>query len=108
MPAVPSVLCFDEGFVITSMLSMVSAGICRSICARLSAVMPISLPLIHTITSALPRREISPSLLTSTDGTEASSSSADAPADEMLELTLNTLCSVFTDIWLRCPVTTTS
>ena len=29
IPAVPSVLCLDDGLVITSMLSIVSAGICR-------------------------------------------------------------------------------
>ena len=90
MPAVPSGLYFAEGFVITSMRSIVSPGICSRIWARFSAVSPDSLPLIHTVTDELPRSDTSPSWSTSTDGIDSKSSLADAPADAMSASTVKT------------------
>ena len=83
IPEVPSGLNLAEGFVITSIDSMLSAGICCSICARLSAVSPDGLPLIHTSTLELLRSDTFPSLSTSTEGMFCSASVAEPPADAM-------------------------
>ena len=80
MPDVPSGLNFAEGLVISSIRSILSAGICSSICAWLSAVKPDAFPLIQIVTLELPRREISPSLSTSTEGILPRISLADPPA----------------------------
>ena len=66
IPEVPSGLNLAEGLVITSIRSILSAGNCSRICARLSAESPEARPLIHTVTSLLPRKDTSPSLSTST------------------------------------------
>ena len=80
IPEVPSGLNLAEGFVINSMRSILSAGICSSIWAWLSADRPDALPLIQIVTLEFPRKEISPSLSTSTEGIFSSSSLADPPA----------------------------
>ena len=80
IPAEPSAENLAEGLSITSIRSMLSAGICWSISPRLSEVRPDDLPLIHTSTLVLPRNETLPSLSTSTDGMFSRTSEAVAPA----------------------------
>ena len=82
MPELPSAENFAEGLSITSILSMLSAGICCSIVPRLSLVSPLDLPFIHTSTLVLPRSDMFPSLSTSTEGMFSSASDADAPMFE--------------------------
>ena len=108
IPAVPSGLNFADGLVMTSTRSMLSAGICSRIWARLSAVRPESLPLIHTVTELLPRSDTSPSWSTSTEGIDSRSSLALMPAAEMLASTVKTFLSSSKRIWLLTPSTTTS
>ena len=94
IPEVPSGLNFAEGFVINSIRSMLSAGICSRIWAWLSADKPDALPLIQIVTLEFPRKEISPSLSTSTEGIFSSSSLADPPAWEILDSTSKTFLSI--------------
>ena len=107
MPAEPSAENFADGLSITSMLSMVSAGNCCRICARLSVVRPDALPFIHTSTDELPRSDTLPSLSTSTEGMLSSTSDADCPALPMSCATSNVLRSTSSFIAERCPVTVT-
>ena len=92
MPAVPSGEYLALGLSITSMRSMLSAGICCRISARLSLVRPLLLPLIHTSTLELPRSEISPSVVTSTEGM-FSRSLTEPPAAASTSSTVNVLRS---------------
>ena len=108
MPAVPSGEYLAEGLSMTSMRSMLSAGICCSISPRLSVVSPLALPLIHTSTLELPRREISPSVVTSTLGMFSNRSLAEPPAAEITSSTVNDLRSTSNFICERWPVTVTS
>ncbi len=57
IPEVPSGLNFAEGFVINSIRSMLSAGICSRIWAWLSADKPDALPLIQIVTLEFPRKD---------------------------------------------------
>ena len=83
IPEVPSGLNLAEGLVITSIRSILSAGNCSRICARLSAESPEARPLIHTVTSLLPRKDTSPSLSTSTEGILVRTSLAVPPVEEI-------------------------
>ena len=108
MPALPSALYLAEGLSITSILSMLSAGSCCSISARLSLVSPLALPLIHTSTLVLPRSDMLPSVSTSTEGMFSSTSLAAPPALLMSCVTSNDLRSTSSLIDGRCAVTVTS
>ena len=108
MPAEPSAENFDEGLSITSMRSMLSAGNCCRMLARLSAVSPEDLPLIHTSTLELPRKEMFPSLSTSTLGMFSNTSDATPPAFAICWSTLKVLRSTSSFMSERCAVTTTS
>ena len=108
MPALPSALYFELGLSITSMRSMLSAGICCSISPRLSLVSPLALPLIHTSTLVLPRSDTSPSVDTSTEGMLSSRSLADPPAAAIIWSVVNVLRSTSSFICERWPVTFTS
>ena len=74
MPAVPSASYFEEGFVMTSTCSMLLAGSCCKIFARLSLVRPEGFPSIKIVTFSLPRRLTFPSISTLTDGIFCSTS----------------------------------
>ena len=93
IPTLPSAENFAEGLSITSMRSMLSAGNCSNICALLSLVSPLDLPLIHTSTLVSPRRDTFPSLSTSTEGIFSKASEADSPTLDIMELTSNDLRS---------------
>lgn len=76
IPEDPSGLNWAEGLVITSIDSMLSAGICCRIAPRLAAdIMVEGLPSISTWTLVSPRRERLPSTSTSTEGRLHSTSS---------------------------------
>ena len=108
MPAVPSGEYLAEGLSMTSMRSMLSAGICCRISARLSLVSPLCLPLIHTSTLELPRSEISPSVVTSTEGMFSKRSVTEPPAAASTSSTENVLRSTSSFICERWPTTCTS
>ena len=108
MPAEPSGLYLALGLSITSTRSMLSAGICCSISARLSVVSPLALPFIHTSTLVLLRSEISPSVSISTEGMFSSRSLAEPPAAASTWSTVNVLRSTSSFICERWPVTCTS
>ena len=80
IPAEPSAENFDEGLSITSIRSMLSAGNCCNMLARLSLVSPDDLPFIHISTLELPRNDTLPSLSTSTLGMFSNTSEAAPPA----------------------------
>ena len=108
MPAEPSGENLADGLSITSMRSMLSAGICWRISPRLSVVSPDAFPLIHTSTLLLPLRDISPSVVTSMLGICSSRSEAEPPAEAIIWSTLKTLRSTSSFICERCPDTVTS
>ena len=107
-PAVPSGLYFAEGLVMSSTDSMLPAGICSSICARLSSVSPAGRPLIHISTLVLLRSETLPSPSTLTDGMFCSTSLTEAPAAASAWSTLKTFLSISSFIWVPCETTSTS
>ena len=69
MPVDPSGLNFAEGLVITSILSIVFAGICCNTSALFFPINGEGLPLIKIIISPEPLKLTLPSISTSTDGT---------------------------------------
>ena len=94
MPAEPSELYFDDGLVMTSTLSMVSAGSCSSICDWLSDVSPESFPFIQMVTPSSPLSDTVPSLSTSIDGMLLSRSEAEPPSEVRSWSALNILLSM--------------
>src|ERR1700761_1679000 len=79
IPDWPSASYFDEGLVITSMVSIALAGIDCKISVRLLPVNVDGLPLINTLTSLDPRKLKLPSTSTCTDGTLANRAVAEPP-----------------------------
>ena len=79
IPAVPSASYLADGLVITSTLSMASAGSCRNASVEPKPAKAEGRPLIRIRTFSFPLRLIAPSTSTLTDGTLFNASLTVAP-----------------------------
>ena len=79
IPPVPSDSYLADGDVITSTLSIDSAGICWSPWGPLSPTRPDGFPLIKILTLSLPLSATFPSISTETDGTLSNTSATLPP-----------------------------
>ena len=83
IPAVPSASYLADGEVITSTLSMASAGNWRNASVPLKPTNAEGLPSINILTFSLPLRLTFPSTSTSTEGTLSKTSDAEPPLTVM-------------------------